>query len=123
MGEELTPGACTAEMKALKAAQDALNQAKLAIDSARHNMQAGGLSAGAAGAGMVGCTLMTAGVGAGVCLVGTGLGMLGSLLWTQSGGEGLILAEAQADAAIAAAEEALEAACKCFAENTVSVPD
>jgi hypothetical protein len=123
MGEELTPGACTAEIKALEDSRAALEQAKLAIDSAKHNMEAGGISAGAAGAGALACTLGTAGIGAVACLSGAGLAMIGGLLWTQSGGEGLILAEEQADATVAAAEKAIAAACKCFAEHTVSTPD
>lgn len=36
-GEELTPGACTTEIKALEESRAALEQAKLAIDSAKHN--------------------------------------------------------------------------------------
>ncbi|MFC0030051.1 hypothetical protein ACFFMM_11010 [Micromonospora chaiyaphumensis] len=123
MGEELTPGACKDEIKALEDSRKALEQAKLAFDSAKHNMQAGGISTGAAGAGALACTLATAGVGAVVCLGGAGLAMIGGLLWTQSAGEGLILAQEQAEGAIAAAEKAITAACKCFSEHTVSTPD
>jgi hypothetical protein len=123
MGEVLTPGACTDELKALQTSRDSLEQAKLALDSARHNMQAGGISTGAAGAGALACTLGTAGVGAVACLAGAGLAMIGGLLWTESAGEGMIVAEEQAEAAIKAAEAAVAAACKCFSEHTVSVPD
>jgi hypothetical protein len=123
MGDYLPPGSCDKEVAAARQAQKDMNKAYNGYRSAKHNMQAGGLSTGAAGLTALGCTLMTAGLGAIICFGGAGLATMGGIKWTESAGEGLINAEDDMDKALGGAEDALDKLCKCIEQHMVCGAD
>lgn len=123
MGTWLPPGSCDAELKALKDAKDAMDKAALNYQSAKHNMQAGAITTGAAGVGAIGCLFAATGIGAIICVAAAGGTMVSGVLWTESAGESLINATSDLEDAIKNTEDALKAACKCYDSHAVSVPD
>jgi hypothetical protein len=123
MGNYLPPGSCDAEIKGLKDSKSELEKAWRNYQSAVHNMQAGGVAAGAGGIGAIGCILAGTGIGAIVCMAAAGATMISGELWTESAGESLINAGDDLDNAINKADDAIKTACKCYDSHMLSVPD
>lgn len=123
MGDYLPPGSCDAQLKALNQASKDLNKAFTGYQSAKHNMQAGGVSTAGAGVGALACTLATAGLGAVLCLGGAGLATIGGILWTESAAEGLGNATDDLESAVDRMDEAIDKLCTCINQHMLSVPD